>query len=112
MLPELSTSRPLTVLFVRLKQTSPSVSNANKLLVGGFVILTPFSQVSNGLAWSADGQTLYYIDSPTRQVLRYVFNLGDGSLMGKKVIYTVADVDGYPDGMSIGASEKCVSLTS
>ena len=36
--------------------------------------------VSNGLAWSADNTTMYYIDSHPRKVYAYDFDLDSGTL--------------------------------
>lgn len=55
--------------------------------------------VSNGLAWSADGRTLYYIDSPTRRVDAFEFDPATGDLGARRTVVTVTD--GFPDGMCI-----------
>jgi sugar lactone lactonase YvrE len=34
--------------------------------------------ISNGLAWTSDGTTLYFIDTPTRQVVAYDYDLTTG----------------------------------
>ena len=36
--------------------------------------------ISNGLAWSADNTTMYYIDSHPRKVYAYDFDLDSGTL--------------------------------
>ena len=56
-------------------------------------------QVSNGLAWSADGKTVYFIDSPTKQVDAFDFNLETGEFTNRRTIIKIKD--GYPDGMTI-----------
>ncbi len=57
--------------------------------------------ISNGMAWSADYQTFYYIDTPTLQVVAYDFNIIDGSISNKRTVITIDEKDGYPDGMTI-----------
>lgn len=52
---------------------------------------------SNGLAWSADGRTLYYIDTPRRSVL--VFDYADGVLENGKIAFSTGHIDASPDGM-------------
>jgi sugar lactone lactonase YvrE len=54
--------------------------------------------ISNGLAWSPDGSTLYYIDTPTREVRCFAFDLETGRLGESKVVITLGDADGWPDG--------------
>ncbi len=56
---------------------------------------------SNGLAWSPDNKTLYYIDTPTRQVVSYRYDVISGDISDKKVIIEIPKSDGYPDGMTI-----------
>jgi len=55
--------------------------------------------ISNGLAWSPDGRTLYYIDSPTRKVDAFDFEPTEGALSRRRTIIEVTD--GFPDGMAI-----------
>lgn len=51
--------------------------------------------ISNGLAWSPDGATLYYIDSPTRRVDAFDFH--GGEISRRRTVVTLED--GFPDGM-------------
>lgn len=56
--------------------------------------------VSNGLAWSPDGRTMYYIDSPTKQVVAYDFD-AIGNISNRRVVVNIPEGEGVPDGMTI-----------
>jgi sugar lactone lactonase YvrE len=56
---------------------------------------------SNGLAWSLDGRTMYYIDTPTRCVQAFDFDSATGSLSNRRTIITIPESMGKPDGMTI-----------
>jgi sugar lactone lactonase YvrE len=58
---------------------------------------------SNGMAWSRDQAAFYFIDTATRQVTAYDYNIDNGSITNKRVIITIAAKDGLPDGMTIDA---------
>jgi sugar lactone lactonase YvrE len=57
--------------------------------------------ISNGMAWSANYKTFYYIDTPTWQVVAYDYNNETAHIRNKRVIINIAKEDGYPDGMTI-----------
>lgn len=59
--------------------------------------------VSNGLGWSPDGQTMYYIDSPTRKVVAYDYDLDTGSLSKVRTVVSLPEGGGFPDGMTVDA---------
>ena len=58
---------------------------------------------SNGICWSADASSMYYIDTPTKKVMAYPFESETGNLGIPKVVIDTqsADVEGSPDGMAI-----------
>ena len=56
---------------------------------------------SNGLAWNADDTVLYYIDTPTRRVMAYAFDLETGTLSAGKACVEIPEAYGFPDGMTI-----------
>ncbi len=63
--------------------------------------------ISNGLAWSQDRGTLYFIDSPTRQVLAFPLTpSGDLSGEATPCIAIPKTWDALPDGMCIDAEGK------
>ena len=63
--------------------------------------------ISNGLAWSRDRGTLYFIDSPTRQVLAFPLTpSGDLSGEATPCITIPKAWDALPDGMCIDAEGK------
>ncbi len=57
--------------------------------------------VSNGLAWDPDGTTLYYIDSPTREVAAFDYDAGRGTLSNRRTAIPIPVGEGFPDGMTI-----------
>jgi sugar lactone lactonase YvrE len=56
---------------------------------------------SNGIAWSADGRTMYYIDTPRREVLAFSYEAG--RLSDLRSVISTAQHDASPDGMAIDA---------
>ncbi|HWL43062.1 MAG TPA: SMP-30/gluconolactonase/LRE family protein [Ilumatobacter sp.] len=59
--------------------------------------------ISNGLAWSADGATMYYVDTPTQQVRAFAYDVATGGLGDGRVFAEVDRADGEPDGITIDA---------
>ena len=57
--------------------------------------------ISNGLAWSTDGNTLYYIDTPTFQVVAYDYDSTSGDITNARTVITIPKDQGDPDGMTI-----------
>lgn len=53
--------------------------------------------ISNGLAWSPDGRTMYYVDSPTRRVDAFDFDPATGAIAGRRTVIQIPD--GFPDGL-------------
>ena len=62
--------------------------------------------ISNGLAWAANGQTMYYIDSPTQQVVAYEYDPPSGAIGNPKVVIRIPPKLGTPDGMTIDQEGK------
>lgn len=57
--------------------------------------------ISNGLAWSSDHQTLYYIDTPAYEVVAYRYEKSTGLISDRKVVIKIPEDAGAPDGMTI-----------
>lgn len=57
--------------------------------------------ISNGMAWSSDGKTFYYIDTPTFEIVAYDYEIATGNISNKKTIIKIDEKEGNPDGMTI-----------
>lgn len=57
--------------------------------------------ISNGLCWSADGATMFYIDTPTQQIDAFDYDLSTGDLFDRRSVVRVDAELGAPDGMTI-----------
>lgn len=75
---------------------------------GGLYVLTPEGRsarlltglrCANGLAFS--GNTVYFIDSPRRQVERYTFDPDTLTLTGGEPVISIDPAHGLPDGMTM-----------
>ena len=61
----------------------------------------PNTSVSNGMAWSSDKRTFYYIDSPSFEIQAFDFDLENSSISNAKTVVEVPKAYGSPDGMCI-----------
>lgn len=57
--------------------------------------------ISNGMAWTADKETFYFIDTPTRQIQELNFELDSGEISFRRVAVSIPEGLGFPDGMTI-----------
>lgn len=56
--------------------------------------------ISNGMAWSPDYKTFYYIDTPTREIKAFDYDLPTGSIANPRVAFKISEQLGWPDGMT------------
>ncbi|NNC39234.1 MAG: SMP-30/gluconolactonase/LRE family protein [Acidimicrobiia bacterium] len=63
--------------------------------------------ISNGLAWSASGDLMYYVDSGLQRIDLMDYDPASGEVSGRRVFVDVPDADGTPDGVAIDA-EDCL----
>ncbi|MCZ8522875.1 MULTISPECIES: SMP-30/gluconolactonase/LRE family protein [Paenibacillus] len=56
---------------------------------------------SNGLGWSPDNKTMYYIDTPTKRVAAFDYDLASGELTGRRIVVSYEGEKGSPDGMTV-----------
>lgn len=57
-------------------------------------------RISNGLAWSPDHKTFYYIDTPTRIVKAFDYDVNSGAIANQRIAISVPESFGWPDGMT------------
>jgi sugar lactone lactonase YvrE len=60
--------------------------------------------ISNGLDWSLDKKTFYYIDTPTFNVDAFDYDNESGEITNRRTIIEIPKADGFPDGMCIDAA--------
>lgn len=82
----------------------PRIAKLYRLDAGGAVAtVLEGVTISNGLVWSADGGTLYYVDTATRSIVRFAFEMAGGTV-GEAVVHSdTSALSGSPDGMTIDA---------
>ena len=71
----------------------------------GLVPIVTGVTCSNGIVWTKDKRTMYYIDTPTREIVAYDFNSKTGEISNRRVAVTVPDGMGWPDGMAIDKND-------
>lgn len=61
---------------------------------------------SNGIIWSRDGATMFYIDTPSKKVRAFDFDNATSAISNERVIWDTTDVEGVPDGMTIDNEDR------
>ena len=65
--------------------------------------MLPGVSVSNGIVWSLDKKTMYYIDTATGKVEAFDYDDKSGNISGRRAVVAVPADLGHPDGMTIDA---------
>jgi sugar lactone lactonase YvrE len=64
-------------------------------------VMIPDLMISNGLAWSPDGRTLYHTDTPTRTINAWDFDASTGAIAHRRVFAQFAGENDRPDGGAV-----------
>jgi sugar lactone lactonase YvrE len=59
--------------------------------------------ISNGLDWTDDGRTMYYVDSPMQAVDAFDFDLARGEISNRRHVIEIPEQTGLPDGLTLDA---------
>jgi sugar lactone lactonase YvrE len=59
--------------------------------------------ISNGIDWSPDDSTMYFIDSRTNAVDAFDFELDSGTIANRRHVACIPEEAGLPDGMTVDA---------
>jgi sugar lactone lactonase YvrE len=60
-------------------------------------------RTSNGIAWSLDKRTMYFIDTPTGEVAAFDYDDATGEVANRRVAVKVPPENGHPDGSTLDA---------
>jgi len=71
---------------------------------GSIALMLEGLTISNGLGWSPDGSTMYLVDSGPRVIHAFAFDAALGTISGGRVLVTVPEEVGAPDGMTVDAA--------
>jgi len=65
---------------------------------GKYEVIIEDTTISNGLAFSKDNTLLYFIDTPSKKVAKYAYNLNNGDVKFEAYVIEFKE-NGSPDGM-------------
>lgn len=74
---------------------------------GQATVMLPSVSISNGVGWSPDERSMYYVDTPTHRIDVLDFDVAGGSVSNRRPLAEVTDTDGVPDGLCVDA-DGCV----
>jgi sugar lactone lactonase YvrE len=73
---------------------------------GGLQRVVSGVTISNGIEWSPDGASMYYVDSWCQRLDVFDYDTVQGTLSGRRTIAHVAPEAGMPDGITVDADGR------
>lgn len=62
--------------------------------------------ISNGIVWTKDQKTMYYIDTPTGKIRAFDYDNASGDISNERTVVEIPKTMGFPDGMAIDEEDK------
>ena len=91
---------------MNIKQTDPTANLYRVDARGMASKMLDSVTISNGIVWTKDKKTMYYIDTPTGCIRAFDFDPENSSISNERVAVVVPQSLGYPDGMTIDEEDK------
>ena len=91
---------------MNLAETDPTGSLYKVSPEGNATRMLENITISNGLVWTKDASTFYYIDTPTMKIRAFDFDTTNNTISNERVAVEVPEELGFPDGMAIDEEDK------
>ena len=62
--------------------------------------------ISNGICWSSDAKTMYYIDTPLMKIEAFDYDNVTGAVENRRTCCEIFEEAAWPDGMAIDVDDK------
>ncbi len=62
--------------------------------------------ISNGIVWTKDHSTMYFIDTKKGNIRAFDYDVNDSSISNERVAVVVPEELGFPDGMTIDENDQ------
>lgn len=89
-----------------LEQTAPKANLYKINSKGQAMKMLDGITISNGIVWTADKKTMYYIDTPTGHIRAYDFDLSNSTISNERIAVIIPESLGFGDGMTIDEEDK------
>lgn len=86
------------------KSAKPHQGKLYRMDVNRLVAVLENTTISNGMAWSPDETTMYYIDTYDQVVYAFDYDNANGNISGKRVTVIIPQTMGSPDGMTVDSA--------
>jgi len=81
----------------------PGSSSLYRLDADGPTRVMTGCELGNGMGWSPDGSTMYFVDSRARTVHALDYDVATGEASAPRAWLDVPELDGYADGLTVDA---------
>lgn len=61
---------------------------------------------SNGIVWTRDAATMYYIDTPSKKIRAFDFDVSTSAISNERVLWDTQEDPSSPDGMTIDSEDR------
>ena len=82
----------------------PKIGKLYSYFEGYYTKLLDDITISNGIAFTSDNKSMFYIDTPTKKVVKYDYDLNNGTISNKSD-FIEFDTESVPDGMCIDSNQ-------
>jgi sugar lactone lactonase YvrE len=61
---------------------------------------------SNGIIWTHDAATMYYIDTPSKKIRSFDFDASTSAISNERILWDTSEDSSSPDGMTIDSEDR------
>ena len=91
---------------MHLEQSAPKASLYKINAKGTATKMLDSVTISNGIVWTSDNKTMYYIDTPTGKIQAFDFDSGSSTISNERTAVYIDESLGFGDGMAIDSEDK------
>jgi len=91
---------------MHLEQSAPEANLYKVDAKGTATKMLDSVTISNGIVWTDDKKTMYYIDTPTGMIRAFDYDANSSTISNERIVVYIDESIGFGDGMAIDSEDK------